>query len=254
MALPEFSMKQLLENGVQFGHRRGSWNPKMKPYIFCERNKIHIIDLSQTMPLLYKALTVVSDTVARGGRVLFVGTKEQASEHIMEASKRSAQYCVNSKWLGGMMTNWKTVSNSIQRLRDLDGILEKDDQGFTKKERLNIERKRDKLERALGGIREMGGLPDLMFVLDTNREKLAIEEARCLRIPIVAVVDTNSNPDFIDYPIPGNDDSSRSIKLFCDLIAGASIDGLARQQGAMGEDVKPVEELMVKKKSVIADQ
>ncbi|AHA27555.1 30S ribosomal protein S2 [Candidatus Liberibacter americanus] len=255
MALPEFTMKQLLESGIQFGHRKFLWNPKMKPYIFGERSKIHIIDLSQTVPMLNRALQAVSDTVSRGGRVLFVGTKPQASDLIMKSAKRSAQYYINSKWLGGMMTNWKTVSNSIQRLRDLDKTIKNDIHVFTKKERLNIERKRDKLERALGGIRDMGGLPDLMFIVDTNREKLAIEEARRLKIPIVAVVDTNSNPDFIDYIIPGNDDSSRSIALFCDLIASAAIDGIARQQSALGGGMDLPADLIVEDepKSVVAE-
>ncbi|MEG8099068.1 30S ribosomal protein S2 [Candidatus Liberibacter brunswickensis] len=238
MAIPKFTIQQLLEAGVQFGHRDFLWNPKMGNYIFCKRNGTHIIDLSQTMPMLYKALQVVSDTVARGGRILFVATKPQASDCVMEAAKRSAQYCVNSKWLGGMITNWKTVSQSIQTLRNLDDTLNKENHGFTKKERLNIERHRDKLKRALDGIRDMGGLPDLMFIIDTNREKLAIKEARRLRIPIVAVVDTNSDPDLIDYVIPGNDDSSRSIALFCDLVASAAIDGIARQHSYMGGDTK----------------
>ncbi len=220
----------------------------MERYIFCERNNTHIIDLSQTVPMLQKALQVISDTVARGGRILFVATKSQASDCVMEAAKRSAQYCVNSKWLGGMMTNWKTVSQSIQKLRDLEELLNKENQGFTKKERLNIERKRDKLKRALDGIRDMGGLPDLMFVVDTNREKLAIQEARRLRIPIVAVVDTNSNPDLVDYVIPGNDDSSRSIALFCDLVASAAIDGIARQHSYMGADTKSAGETVVHSK------
>lgn len=241
MAIPNFTMQQLLESGVQFGHRRFLWNPKMKPYIFCERSNTHIIDLSQTVPMLHRALQVVSDTVARGGRILFVATKPQASNVVMEAAKRSAQYCVNFKWLGGMMTNWKTVSQSIQKLRDLDELLSKENQDFTKKERLNIERRRDKLKRALDGIRDMGGLPDLMFIIDTNREKLAIEEARRLRIPIVAVVDSNCNPDLIDYIIPGNDDSARSIALFCDLVASAAIDGIARQHSYMGGDMKPLD-------------
>lgn len=215
----------------------------MESYIFGERNNIHIIDLSQTVPMLHNALKVVSDTVARGGRVLYVGTKRQAADIIAQSAKRSAQYYVNSRWLGGMMTNWKTVSNSIQRLRKLDEIISKEAQGLTKKERLNLDRKRNKLEKALGGIRDIGALPDLMFIIDTNRERLAIEEARRLKIPIVAVVDTNSNPDFIDYPIPGNDDSSRSIALYCDLISRAVIDGIARQQSASGQNIGASEEL-----------
>ncbi|MBV2184587.1 MAG: 30S ribosomal protein S2 [Rhizobium sp.] len=237
MALPDFSMRQLLEAGVHFGHQTHRWNPKMKPYIFGDRNNIHIIDLAQTVPLLSRALQVVSDTVARGGRVLFVGTKRQASELIADSAKRSAQYYVNSRWLGGMMTNWKTISNSIQRLRKLDEILNSEAQGFTKKERLNLEREREKLDKALGGIRDMGGTPDLMFIIDTNKEKIAIDEAKRLGIPVVAIIDSNCDPDLIDYPIPGNDDASRAISLYCDLIARAAIDGIARQQGASGRDI-----------------
>lgn len=237
MALPDFSMRQLLEAGVHFGHQTHRWNPKMKPYIFGDRNNIHIIDLAQSVPLLSRALQVVSDTVARGGRVLFVGTKRQASELIADSAKRSAQYYVNSRWLGGMMTNWKTISNSIARLRKLDEILSAEASGFTKKERLNLEREREKLEKALGGIRDMGGTPDLMFIIDTNKEKIAIDEAKRLGIPVVAIIDSNCDPDLIDYPIPGNDDASRAISLYCDLIARAAIDGLMRQQGASGRDV-----------------
>ena len=237
MALPDFSMRQLLEAGVHFGHQTHRWNPKMKPYIFGDRNNIHIIDLAQTVPMLSRALQVVSDTVARGGRVLFVGTKRQASEIIADAAKRSAQYYVNSRWLGGMMTNWKTISNSIQRLRKLDEILSGEAQGFTKKERLNLEREREKLDKALGGIRDMGGTPDLMFIIDTNKEKIAIDEAKRLGIPVVAIIDSNCDPDAIDFPIPGNDDASRAIALYCDLIARAAIDGIARQQGASGRDI-----------------
>lgn len=221
MALPDFSMRQLLEAGVHFGHQTHRWNPKMKPYIFGDRNNIHIIDLAQTVPMLSRALQVVSDTVARGGRVLFVGTKRQASEIIADSAKRSAQYYVNSRWLGGMMTNWKTISNSIQRLRKLDEILNGEAQGFTKKERLNLEREREKLDKALGGIRDMGGTPDLMFIIDTNKEKIAIDEAKRLGIPVVAIIDSNCDPDLIDYPIPGNDDASRAIALYCELISRA---------------------------------
>jgi small subunit ribosomal protein S2 len=193
--------------------------------------------LAQTVPLLSRALQVVSDTVARGGRVLFVGTKRQASDLIADAAKRSAQYYVNSRWLGGMMTNWKTISNSIQRLRKLDEILNSEAQGFTKKERLNLEREREKLEKALGGIRDMGGTPDLMVIVDTNKEKIAIDEAKRLGIPVVAIIDSNCDPDLIDFPIPGNDDASRAIALYCDLISRAAIDGIARQQGASGRDI-----------------
>ena len=237
MALPEYSMRQLLEAGVHFGHQTHRWNPKMGPYIFGARNNIHIIDLSQTVPLLHQALKTVSDTVAKGGRVLFVGTKRQASEIVSDSAKRCAQYYVNSRWLGGMLTNWKTISHSIQRLRKLDELLSGEAQGFTKKERLNLERERDKLERALGGIRDMGSIPDMMFVIDTNKEAIAVLEARRLGIPVIAIVDSNCDPDNIDYPIPGNDDASRAISLYCDLIAKAAIDGIERQQGSLGMDV-----------------
>jgi len=245
MALPDFTMRQLLEAGVHFGHQTHRWNPKMKPYIFGDRNNVHIIDLAQTVPMLSRALQVVSDTVASGGRVLFVGTKRQASEIIADAAKRSAQYYVNARWLGGMMTNWKTISNSIQRLRKLDEILASEASGFTKKERLNLEREREKLNRALGGIRDMGGTPDLMFIIDTNKESIAIDEAKRLGIPVVAVIDSNCDPDQIDYAIPGNDDASRAIALYCDLIARAAIDGIARQQGASGRDLGASEEVPV---------
>jgi len=249
MALPDYSMRQLLEAGVHFGHQTHRWNPKMSRYIFGARNNIHILDLSQTVPLLHQALKVVSDTVAGGGRVLFVGTKRQASEIVADAAGRSAQYYVNARWLGGMMTNWKTISNSIQRLRKVDEILSSDASGFTKKERLNLEREREKLNRALGGIKDMGGTPDLMFVIDTNKEAIAIQEAKRLGIPVVAIVDSNCDPDVVDYPIPGNDDAARAISLYCDLIARAALDGIARQQGASGIDVgaaaeAPVEEAL----------
>jgi len=237
MALPDFSMRQLLEAGVHFGHQTHRWNPKMKPYIFGDRNNIHIIDLAQTVPMLSRALQIVSDTVARGGRVLFVGTKRQASELIADSAKRSAQYYVNSRWLGGMMTNWKTISNSIQRLRKLDEILGSEQSGYSKKERLTLEREREKLDKALGGIKDMGGTPDLMFIIDTNKEKIAIDEAKRLGIPVVAIIDSNCDPDLIDYPIPGNDDASRAIALYCDLIARAALDGIARQQSSSGRDL-----------------
>ena len=237
MALPEFSMRQLLEAGVHFGHQTHRWNPKMKPYIFGDRNNIHIIDLAQSVTMLSRALEVVSDTVARGGRLLFVGTKRQASELVADSARRSAQYYVNSRWLGGMMTNWKTISNSIARLRKLDEILNSEQSGYSKKERLSLERERERLDKDLGGIRDMGGTPDLMFVIDTNKEKIAIDEAKRLGIPVIAIIDSNSDPDLIDYPIPGNDDASRAIAFYCDLIARAAIDGIARQQGASGRDL-----------------
>ncbi|UVC11109.1 30S ribosomal protein S2 [Rhizobium sp. TH2] len=237
MALPDFSMRQLLEAGVHFGHQTHRWNPKMKPYIFGDRSGIHIIDLAQSVPMLHQALKVISDTVAGGGRVLFVGTKRQASDLIADAARRSAQYYVNSRWLGGMMTNWKTISNSIQRLRKVDDILASQGTGYSKKERLNLEREREKLEKALGGIRNMGGTPDLMVVIDTNKEKIAIDEAKRLGIPVVAIIDSNCDPDLIDYAIPGNDDASRAIALYCDLFARAALDGISRQQGGSGVDL-----------------
>lgn len=237
MALPDYTMRQLLEAGVHFGHQSHRWNPKMAPFIFGTRNNIHILDLAQTVPALHRALQAVSDTVARGGRVLFVGTKRQAADAVADAAKRSAQYYVNSRWLGGMLTNWKTISNSIQRLRKLDELLAGEAHGFTKKERLNLEREREKLDKALGGIKDMGSTPDLMFVIDTNKEAIAIQEAKRLGIPVVAIIDSNCDPDKIDFPIPGNDDAARAIQLYCDLIAKACIDGIARQQGALGVDI-----------------
>ncbi len=242
MALPDFTMRGLLEAGAHFGHQSHRWNPKMAPYIFGTRNNIHIIDLAQTVPLLHQALKAVSDTVARGGRVLFVGTKRQAQDAIADAAKRSAQYFINARWLGGMLTNWKTVSASIQRLRKLDETLEGGGAGLTKKERLMISRERDKLEKALGGIKDMGGTPDLIFVIDTIKEQLAIKEAKRLRIPVVAILDSNSDPDGITFPVPGNDDAGRAISLYCDLAARAAIDGIARAQGSAGIDLGEMEE------------
>ena len=237
MALPEFSMRQLLEAGVHFGHQTHRWDPKMDRYIFGKRNNIHILDLSQTVPLLHTALKEVSDTVAKGGRILFVGTKRQASEIVADAARRSAQYYVNARWLGGMLTNWKTISNSIKRLRQLEELLGAAEQSYTKKELLQLTRERDKLERALGGIKDMGGTPDMIFVIDTNKESIAIQEAKKLKIPVCAVLDSNSNTDHVDFPVPGNDDASRAIALYCDLIAKAAIDGIARQQGSSGVDL-----------------
>ena len=236
MALPEFSMRGLLESGAHFGHQSHRWNPKMGPYIFGARNNIHIIDLAQTVPLLHQALKAVSDTVARGGRVLFVGTKRQAQEQIADAATRSAQYYINSRWLGGMLTNWKTISGSIQRLRKIDDQLDNGASGLTKKERLMMSREREKLEKALGGIKDMGGVPDLIFVIDTNKEQLAIKEANRLSIPVAAILDTNSDPDGITFPIPGNDDAGRAIAMYCDLVARAAIDGIQRSQGTQGVD------------------
>ena len=236
MALPAFNMRQLLEAGVHFGHQSHRWNPKMAPFIYGSRNKIHILDLTQTVPMLHQALLKVSETVAGGGRVLFVATKRQASDGIAEAAKRSAQYFINHRWLGGTLTNWKTVSQSIRRLRQLDDILA-DPQGRTKKEVLNLQRERDKLNQSLGGIKDMGGTPDLLVVIDTNKEAIAIQEARKLGIPIVAIVDTNCDPDGIDFPVPGNDDAGRAITLYCDLMARAALDGIERAQGSSGVDV-----------------
>jgi small subunit ribosomal protein S2 len=240
MTLPAFNMRQLLEAGVHFGHQAHRWNPKMAPFIYGSRNNIHIIDLAQTVPLLHQALVKVSDTVAGGGRVLFVATKRQASESIAEAAKRSAQYYMNHRWLGGTLTNWKTVSQSIRRLRQLEEIVG-DPQGRSKKEVLTITRDRDKLNQSLGGIKDMGGTPDLLFVIDTNKESIAIQEAKKLGIPIVAIVDTNCDPDGIDFPIPGNDDAGRAITLYCDLVARAAIDGLERSQSAAGVDIGAAE-------------
>ena len=237
MSLPDYNMRSLLESGAHFGHQSHRWNPKMAPYIFGTRNNIHIIDLAQTVPLLHRALQSISDTVARGGRVLFVGTKRQASEPIKDAARRSAQYYINARWLGGMLTNWKTISASIQRLRKVDETLDAGAIGLTKKERLMMAREREKLEKALGGIKDMGGVPDLIFVIDTNKEQLAIKEANRLGIPVAAIVDTNSDPDGIAFPIPGNDDASRAILLYCDLAARAAIDGISRSQGSLGIDV-----------------
>jgi len=242
MALPDFSLRQLLEAGVHFGHQTHRWNPKMGRYIYGNRNGIHIIDLTQTVPLLDAALQAMRDCVAKGGRILFVGTKRQAAQPLADAAERSAQYFMNHRWLGGTLTNWKTVSNSINRLKVLDQQLEGGATGFTKKERLNLERERAKLQASLGGIREMGGLPDMLFVIDTNKEDLAIAEARKLGIPVVAVLDSNSDPSGVDHPIPGNDDASRAIALYCDLVARAVIDGMASQLGAAGFDLGELEE------------
>ncbi len=244
MALPDYSMRQLLEAGVHFGHQKHRWNPKMAQYIFGVRNNIHIIDLAQTVPMLHRALEAVSNVVAGGGRVLFVGTKRQAAEPLTAAAKRSAQYYVNARWLGGMLTNWKTISRSIQRLRELETLFAGEAQGLTKKERLMLTREKDKLEKALGGIKDMGGTPDLLFVIDTNKEAIAILEANRLGIPVAAVVDSNCDPDNITYPIPGNDDAGRAITLYCDLVARAAIDGIGRAQGEAGIDLGAQEEVL----------
>ncbi|SEK29795.1 SSU ribosomal protein S2P [Bosea lupini] len=241
MALPDFSMRQLLEAGAHFGHQSHRWNPKMSPFIYGTRNNIHILDLSQSVPMLSRALQAVSDTVARGGRVLFVGTKRQAQDAIADAAKRSAQYYVNSRWLGGMLTNWKTISASIQRLRKVDELLSGGGSGLTKKERLMLARERDKLEKALGGIKDMGGTPDMIFVIDTNKEALAIKEAQRLGIPVAAIIDSNSDPDGITFPVPANDDAGRAIQLYCDLVARSAIDGISRASGDHGIDLGAAE-------------
>ena len=242
MALPEFTLRQLLEAGVHFGHQTQRWNPRMGPYIYGQRNGIHVIDLTQTVPLLDAALNVVRETVARGGRILFVGTKRQAAQPIAEAAEQSAQYYMNHRWLGGTLTNWKTVSQSIDRLREIDERMEQGADGLTKKERLGMERTQAKLQASLGGIREMGGLPDLLFVIDVNKEDLAISEAKKLGIPVVAVVDTNCSPDGVDFIIPGNDDAARAIALYCDLAARAALDGMSAQLGAAGVDLGEMED------------
>ena len=226
MALPEFTMQQLLEAGVHFGHHARRWNPKMREYIFGVRNGVHIIDLQQTQPMLAEALKAIRDIVAGGGRVLFVGTKRQAQQKIVEAAKRSGQYYVNHRWLGGMLTNWQTITKSINRLRELENLLGGETSGYTKKEMLMMNRERNRLEDSIGGIKEMGGQPDALFVLDTTKEDIAILEANKLRIPVIAVVDTNAPLDGVDYVIPGNDDALRAIDLYCDLVADAILDGL----------------------------
>ena len=246
MPLPSFTMRQLLEAGVHFGHHTRRWNPKMERFIFGTRNNIHILDLQQTVPMLGHALDIVSQTAARGGRILFVGTKPAAAETIAESARSCGQYFVNHRWLGGMMTNWSTVSQSIRRLRNLEERLGGDDvHSLTKKETLQLNRELEKLERTLGGIKEMGGLPDLLFVIDTNKEAIAVAEANVLGIPVVAVVDSNASPDGVDFPIPGNDDALRAISLYCDLVAGSVLDGLKtemiREGKDLGEDAAPVE-------------
>jgi small subunit ribosomal protein S2 len=244
MALPDISMRQLLEAGVHFGHQKHRWNPKMAPYIYGSRNNIHIIDLTQTVPLLHQALVTVSDVVAKGGRVLFVGTKRQASDAIAEGAKSCAQYFINHRWLGGTLTNWRTISHSIKRLKSLEEILDGEQHGLTKKELLQLTREKNKLERSLGGIKDMGAPPDLMFVIDTNKESIAIAEARKLNMPVVAIIDSNCNPDGISHPIPGNDDAGRAITFYCNMIARAAIDGIERAQGSSGVDLGAAEEPM----------
>ena len=243
MGTVPFTMRQLLEAGVHFGHQKHRWNPKMQSYIYGVRNGIHIMDLSQTVPLLHQALNAITDTVAKGGRVLFVGTKRSAQEQIAASAKQSAQYYVNSRWLGGMLTNWKTISNSIKQLRVLDEVVASNGQGITKRELLDKTRDRNKLEKALGGIKDMGGIPDILFVIDTNKEQIAIKEANRLGIPVVAIIDTNSDPAGITYPIPGNDDAARAVALYCELVSRAIIEGISKSATASGADVGAMEDL-----------
>ncbi len=240
MAVPTFTMRQLLEAGVHFGHHTRRWNPKMAPYLFGVRNGVHIIDLQQTVPLLYRAMNAVRDTVAGGGRVLFVGTKRQAAERVAAAAGRCGQYYINHRWLGGMLTNFKTISLSIKRLRELEELVQ-DHTGRTKKEILTLTREQEKLERALGGIKEMGGLPDILFIIDTNKESIAVQEAGRLGIPVVAILDSNSDPEGVAFPVPGNDDALRAIDLYCDMISGAVLAGLQQEAIAAGVDVGEAE-------------
>jgi len=248
--MSNITMRQMLEAGVHFGHQTRYWNPQMAAYIFGHRNRIHIINLEKTLPLFNEAMNFIGKLAGNGGKILFVGTKRQAQQPVADAAKRCGQYYVNHRWLGGMLTNWRTISNSIGRLRRLDEQLAEKTTGLTKKELLNLTRERDKLERTLGGIREMGGLPDLVFIIDTNKEEIAKQEAVKLGIPVFAIIDSNCDPDGIQFPTPGNDDSTRAILLYCDLIARAVLDGLQQEQAALGGDIgasedAPVEEEVI---------
>ena len=245
MAMPDFTMRQLLEAGVHFGHHTRRWNPRMASYLYGVRNQVHIIDLQQTVPMLDRALRAVRDVTAAGGRVLFVGTKRAAAEHVADAAKRCGQYYINHRWLGGTLTNWKTITGSIKRLRQIEESLANQTQGLTKKEILEITRDQEKLERSLGGIKEMGGLPDILFIIDTNKEKLAVEEANKLHIPVVAVLDSNSDPTGVTFPIPGNDDAIRAITLYCDLVAGSVLDGISAEMASSGVDLGAGEDLPI---------
>ena len=243
MAMPQVNLRVLLEAGVHFGHHTRRWNPRMAPFIFGIRNQVHILDLQQTVPMLDRALRAVRDTVAAGGRVLFVGTKKAAAEYVAESATRCGQYYVNHRWLGGMLTNWKTITGSIKRLKEMDGRLGSDTSGLTKKEVLMLTREKEKLERALGGIKDMGGLPDIIFIIDTVKEKLAIEEANKLGIPVVAVCDSNADPVGVAFPIPGNDDAIRAINLYCDMVAAAVFDGISAELQASGVDLGTAEDV-----------
>ena len=253
MAMPQVSMRGLLEAGVHFGHHTRRWNPKMAPYIFGIRNQVHILDLQQTVPLMDRALKAIRDTVAGGGRVLFVGTKKAAAEYIAESSTRCGQYYVNHRWLGGMLTNWKTITGSVKRLKEMEGQLGGSIEGLTKKEVLMLTRDKEKLDRALGGIKDMGGLPDIIFIIDVVKEKLAIEEANKLGIPVVAVVDSNADPSGIAFPIPGNDDAIRAINLYCDMVAGAVLDGISAEMGSSGADTGAMAAPMVEEIPEVVD-
>ena len=242
MATPVVTMQQLIEAGAHFGHQTHRWNPRMKPYIFGARNGIHILDLSQTVPLMARALEFIQATVQAGGKVLFVGTKRQAQEPIAQAARASGQHYVNHRWLGGMLTNWKTISGSIKRFKALEEQLSGDTTGLTKKEVLQLTRERDKFELSLGGIRDMGGIPDVMFVIDANKEELAIKEANVLGIPVVAILDSNVSPDGIAFPIPANDDASRAIRLYCEAVAAAATKGGRDAMVASGADFGAMEE------------
>lgn len=245
MSMPEFSMRQLLEAGVHFGHHTRRWNPKMRQYIFGVRNGVHILDLQQTVPMLDQALKAVREVAANGGRVLFVGTKRQAQDKIAESAKRCGQHYVNHRWLGGMLTNWKTISATIARLKELDSILNQAKPGYTKKEILMMTREREKLEKSIGGIKEMGGQPDVLFVIDTNKEDLAILEAKKLGIPVIAILDSNSDPANVDFPIPGNDDALRAIEMYCDLVSSAILDGISAEMSRSGKDMGAAEDVKV---------
>ena len=254
MALPEFTLRQLLEAGVHFGHQTSRWNPRMGEFIYGARNGIHIVDLTQTVPMLDAALNAIRETVAKSGRVLFVGTKRQASQPIADAAEKCAQYYMNHRWLGGTLTNWQTVSKSIARLKHIDELMEAGAEGLTKKERLGLEREQEKLQASLGGIREMGGVPDMLFVIDVKKEQLAVAEAKKLGIPVVAVVDTNCSPEGVDYIIPGNDDAARAIALYCDLVSRAALDGMTAQMGAAGVDLGALEEAPAEEAATDAPQ
>lgn len=259
MSQTKFTMRELLEAGVHFGHNTRRWNPKMKDYIYGSRNNVHIINLEKTVPLLFRAVAAARDVSAHNGRILFVGTKRQAAETIAESAKRCGQYFVNHRWLGGMLTNWSTISNSIRRLKELEALLSQEETGLTKKEKLQLSRERDKLELSLGGIKDMGGVPDAIFVIDTNKEALAIKEANNLGIPVIAVLDTNSDPAGVDFPIPGNDDALRAIKLYCDLISGAVLEGIQAELQASGVDLgamdaPPVEKAIEETAEVVEEE